>query len=671
MRGRLLLALSIAAVVGAFIFSTRFVYGVLGAQDAAWVVKTDAPKDTLKTLQRRFSADQRYFDMQVEDGALRLVADERYDDLVRARVAWDGGLIARRVDPTFDLPDPTDPEITVVPADADGGRRWRGSMDAIYPAFDALEEDGLHAILLYRVRGYGSSGVYETIACDREPAWRVAGTVAFDEHPEDKEKLEAYPTKDGRGLFMMLPTLAAEALEKLDRSERYALTAGPSTLGTHWAAEGRGLIVNLGEDIGAYEFAWRNFMRMSGGGLPKGLEIEATALPVNVGLVILHTAMPLLVAAFWFAVARRLDRAAPEPWWLVLLTGAVALAINPVVLWIRQPIETIDWLDPHITDRVGRLAGFPDTLLAYTLHAGIPEELIKLLPVLLVARFTKAFDEPIDGILYCTASAVGFSCIEEYGYLFYGRMHASLLVLRATSTPPAHIFFTAITGFALGQGIGKGWRAIPIGALGFAGSVVVHGLYDAIVSFTSLQMVSRVYLVLLLLLFAYLVRRSLRGSKGKVAPGPGATVVRVGSWLGMTITTTLVGLGTLLLRELALQSSPESTYATGTTIVFLLLLTAAIGGAAYALVSSIPIDAVVDDAGITYSGVTYRWDEITGVAYRDRRGRLGRFSAVLVRLPGREITIGPLRERAAVAMYIAIDTHRPHAGPAHAAPSAT
>ena len=53
---------------------------------------------------------------------------------------------------------------------------------------------------------------------------------------------------------------------------------------------------------------------------------------------------------------------------------------------------------------------------------------------------------------------------------------------------------------------------------------------------------------------------------------------------------------------------------------------------------------------------------VTDVAYRDRRGRLGRFSAVLVRLPeGREITIGPLRERSAVAMYIAIDAHRPHA----------
>ena len=188
--------------------------------------------------------------------------------------------------------------------------------------------------------------------------------------------------------------------------------------------------------------------------------------------------------------------------------------------------------------------------------------------MLIVARFTKAFDEPIDGILYCTASAVGFSCIEEYGYLFYGRMHASLLVLRATSTPPAHIFFTAITGYALGQGIGKGWRAIPIGVLGFLGSIVVHGLYDAIISFSALQIVSRIYLVLLLVLFTYLVRRSLRGSKGKVAPAPGATVVRVGSWLGMTLTTAVVALGTLLLRELALRSSPESTYATGTTITF-------------------------------------------------------------------------------------------------------
>ena len=99
----------------------------------------------------------------------------------------------------------------------------------------------------------GGTGIYETIACDREPVWRVAGTAGADATPENKEKFEAYPTKDGRGLFMILPTVAAEELAKLDKSERYALTAGPATLGTKWAAEDRGLIVQLGEDIGAYD----------------------------------------------------------------------------------------------------------------------------------------------------------------------------------------------------------------------------------------------------------------------------------------------------------------------------------------------------------------------------------------------------------------------------------
>ncbi|MFO0611029.1 MAG: PrsW family intramembrane metalloprotease [Polyangiaceae bacterium] len=664
-----LLALSIAAVVGAFTFATRFTYGVLGTHDAAWLVRTEAPRETLKTLQRRFSADQRYFDMNVVDGGVRLVADEHYRDLVRARVAWDGGLTARRVDPTFDLPDPRNPAIQVLPADARGGRRWRGTMDALFADLDALPEDPAHALLLVRRRGLGGAGIYETIAVDHDPAWKVGGTLPG---AASDEKLEVFPTKDGRGLFLMLPPPAATALAELaaaakERGDRYALSAGPSTLGTEWATEDRGLVISLGEDVAAYEFAFRNYLRLSSGGLPKNLPIEETRLPLDIGLGALHIALPLLVAGVWFAIARRLDRAAPEPWWLVLLTGAVSLAINPLTLYLRKPIEGIDWLDPQLTDRVGRLEGFGDTLLAFFLHAGIPEELVKLLPVLLVARWRKEFDEPIDGVLYCAASAAGFSCIEEYGYLFYGRMHASLLVLRATSTPPAHIFFTAISGYALGQGIGKGWRAIPIAILGLLGAAFAHALYDTSITFPVLQLVGRALLVALLLVFAYLVRRALRGSKRKVSALPGAVVVRVGNYVVFALMTAGIALATLLARELALRSSPESTYTTGTTIALLIALSAATGAAAFVLVASIPIDAVIDPAGVTFSGVTYAWDEIEGIAYRHRVGRLGRRSTILVRLREKEIRIGPLGDRAAVALYVAIDAHRPQPAPIPAA----
>lgn len=671
LKPRLLFALAVAALIGGFVFATRFLYGVLGAQDATWIVRTDAPKQTMKTLQRRFSADQRYFDMEVHSGAVRLVADERYSDLVHARVGWDGGLIARRVDATVDLPDPGGPGITVLPADGVHGRRWRGTSDALYEAFQRLNDDPLHAVLLFRVRGYGSSGIYETIVVDKEEAWHVAGDTTPAEAGE--RSLECYPTKDGRGIFCMLPEDAAKALHALDAKagkdsaeaaaspQRYALTAGPSTLGMQWLTEDRGLIVQLGEDVGAYEYAFRVFMRVSGGGLPKYLPVVEAKLPVDVPLVVLHIAVPLIIAALWFAIARRMDRAAPKPWWLVILTGAVALAINPLVLYLRMPIEGIDWLDPHIADRVGRVEAFPSALLAYAVHAGAPEELVKLLPVLMVARWTKHFDEPIDGILYCTASAVGFSCIEEYGYLFYGRMHASLLVLRATSTPPAHIFFTAIVGYALGQGIGKGWRAIPIGVVGFVGSVLAHALYDALVSFPALQVAARVYLVALLLLFTYLVRRARRGSKRRVAPAPGAVVVRVGSYLVVAAMTIAIAVGTLLLRELAFRASPESTYTTAGTMTVLVLLSLGIGGAAFVLVSTLPVDAVVDEVGITYAGVTYGWDEIRCIAYSGRRGRFGPLSSVIVRMAEREISIGPLRDPAAVSMYAAIDVHRPHA----------
>jgi RsiW-degrading membrane proteinase PrsW (M82 family) len=349
---------------------------------------------------------------------------------------------------------------------------------------------------------------------------------------------------------------------------------------------------------------------MTAGHLPKLTKVSETSLPKNFELAAGHLAIPLLLVATWFAILRRFDRAQPEPWWLVLATGAIAMAINPLTFYLRTPLSGTDWGDPHLADHAGRIEAFPAELVAYCMRAGLVEELVKLLPILMLARWRKEFDEPIDGIIYAVASAVGFSCIEEFGYLLFGRLHASLLVVRATSTPPAHVFFTSVMGYALGQGIGKGIRGAPRVVAAYLCAAFLHGLYDTLLTFRPLYAVSRAYQIVLLLLFTFLVRRALRGSSAVVSPSKNAKLVRAGTWLSFGFFLALFAFGVSSLREIGNLTPPISTLTNAEVVGLAVVLSAAIAIVALRMVSSVPLDVVIDDAGLTFSGVTWPWSSI-------------------------------------------------------------
>jgi RsiW-degrading membrane proteinase PrsW (M82 family) len=52
-------------------------------------------------------------------------------------------------------------------------------------------------------------------------------------------------------------------------------------------------------------------------------------------------------------------------------------------------------------------------LLYYVFVVGLIEEALKVLPVLLVMRFTRAIDQPVDYIIYGSISALGFAFMEN------------------------------------------------------------------------------------------------------------------------------------------------------------------------------------------------------------------------------------------------------------------
>ena len=93
---------------------------------------------------------------------------------------------------------------------------------------------------------------------------------------------------------------------------------------------------------------------------------------------------------------------------------------------------------------------------------------------------TRWFDEPIDGLVYAAAVAIGFASFENALYAIQVNWPTQLV--RAATTPLTHSVFSALWGFGSGHALlvekrplhRALWLALPLLA-----ASVAHGAYDA------------------------------------------------------------------------------------------------------------------------------------------------------------------------------------------------
>lgn len=107
---------------------------------------------------------------------------------------------------------------------------------------------------------------------------------------------------------------------------------------------------------------------------------------------------------------------------------------------------------------------------------GVPEELVKIIPFLLLLRFTRFIDEPYDYILYGGVCALGFAFVENIQYLYNSGMSA--LAGRALYSTVSHIFDTSLICYFMAIARYKGTHKIIALLKGFALAALAHGFYD-------------------------------------------------------------------------------------------------------------------------------------------------------------------------------------------------
>jgi len=93
---------------------------------------------------------------------------------------------------------------------------------------------------------------------------------------------------------------------------------------------------------------------------------------------------------------------------------------------------------------------------------------------------TRWFDEPIDGLVYAAAVAIGFASLENA--LYATHVNWPTQIARAATTPLTHTVFSALWGFGAGQALlveerplrRALWIVLPLVA-----AAVTHGAYDS------------------------------------------------------------------------------------------------------------------------------------------------------------------------------------------------
>jgi len=191
-----------------------------------------------------------------------------------------------------------------------------------------------------------------------------------------------------------------------------------------------------------------------------------------------------------------------KPWWLVvgviLLTIALLLspALDGFIWFFRQVL-------PGRLPAANEAVGFPALFVRMFFGAGLMEELLKAIPVLLVFacgtqlrspyRERLGVWEPLDGILLGCASAVGFTLVETLGQyvpdIYQATLKAGegaaqlaslqLLIPRVLGSVAGHMAYSGYLGYFIGLSVLRSRQRWMVLGVGYFTASVLHALWNA------------------------------------------------------------------------------------------------------------------------------------------------------------------------------------------------
>jgi RsiW-degrading membrane proteinase PrsW (M82 family) len=161
------------------------------------------------------------------------------------------------------------------------------------------------------------------------------------------------------------------------------------------------------------------------------------SLPTAIGAAAVAPALLIL----WLVIAAGERPAPPAKVWTAFFLGAASISLLGLA---RAPFAAI-------------LASPQNPWVAQALHSvfgvALPEEAVKILVIVAVSARRRAFDDPMDTVVYGAAAGLGFAAYENLAYLVqHADMWRSLAALRSVLTVPFHGALGIIAGAYLALG---------------------------------------------------------------------------------------------------------------------------------------------------------------------------------------------------------------------------
>lgn len=176
----------------------------------------------------------------------------------------------------------------------------------------------------------------------------------------------------------------------------------------------------------------------------------------------------LLILCIYMYFVRSIDIFEPEKWQNIIFVSLFGMFFSIAAIIIY---DVLFYFNIQLSNDTVH-----DFLYSWIVIGGT-EELVKILPLLLILKFKNIINESTDYLVYACASALGFSFMENLIYLDSESFH--LISGRALIATVAHMVFSSIIayGFVLNQ-YRRHYNPILNFVLFFIIATFAHGFYD-------------------------------------------------------------------------------------------------------------------------------------------------------------------------------------------------
>lgn len=213
------------------------------------------------------------------------------------------------------------------------------------------------------------------------------------------------------------------------------------------------------------------------------LYVIASIYDFNRGIAVLSAVFfPIFILVFLY----KIDVFEREKFQNIFIVFILSFVISFITCWLWVPLRD-------------QLLGVSGEGFFYMLFAaGIPEEIIKIIPVIILLKRTKYINEPIDFLIYASAAALGFAFFENIDYIYDFR-ESTPNIVAVRSLLPTFMHITCSSIFAFGIFLFIHTKKIKYLAIYFLIASAVHAFYNS--SFLGL-----IFIFIIILYYSKLIR---------------------------------------------------------------------------------------------------------------------------------------------------------------------